>query len=392
MALAAAGVAFEVVPGVTAAFAVPAYAGVPVTQRGLATSVTVVTGRVGDVSAGGVDWEALARAGGTVVVLMGMEHRAEIARRLMAGGRAAEEPVAVVEWGTTAAQRSVRTVLGELGAVELGAPATIVVGPVAGLGLDWFAPGPLAGRRVVVTRAAARAGALLSMLEAAGASVVSVPVVRTAEPEDGGAALAGALERVRGASWIALTSVVAVERVLAGVRDGRALAAVRIACVGPATAEALRARFLEADLVADPATAEGLVAAMPEPPSDGGLVLYPKAAGASSVVGDGLRAKGWEVEEVVAYRTVAVASDEVPAGLLDEAATAEVVTFTSPSTVSAYLALAGDRPVPPVVACIGPVTARAARQAGLEVALQADEHSAEGLVTALVAHVAALRG
>ena len=152
-ALAAAGIAFEIVPGVTAAFAAPAYAGIPVTQRGMATSVTVVTGRVGEVGAGGVDWEALARAGGTLVVLMGMEHRAEIARRLMAGGRSPREPVSVVQWGTTAAQRAVRTVLADLAAAEVGAPATIVVGPVAGLDLAWFVPGPLAGRRVVVTRA-----------------------------------------------------------------------------------------------------------------------------------------------------------------------------------------------------------------------------------------------
>ena len=382
-ALGTAGVAFEVVPGVTAAFAAPAYGGAPVTQRGLATSVTVVTGRVGEASAGGVDWESLARLGGTVVVLMGMEHRADIAGRLMAAGRAPDTPVLVVERGTLPTQRVARATLASLAAVALGPPATIVVGEVAGMSLEWFVPGPLAGRTVVVTRAAGRADALVEMFGSAGAEVVALPVVRTEGPDDGGAALAAAMKGAGRYAWVVFTSATAVERALSALTDVRALSGVGLAAVGPATADALAARGLVADLVGRPATAEGLVQCMSEASPESDLVLYPRAAEASAVVADGLESKGWTVEEVVAYRTVP-ATDVLSCDDLDRAAAADVISFTSPSTVRAYLQAAGQRPVPSVVACIGPVTAEAARRAGLEVHVTADEHSAEGLVQAVV--------
>lgn len=394
LALRRAGVAYEVVPGVTAAFAAAAYAGVPVTHRGLATSVTVVTGRVGGGSTGGVDWEALARAGGTLVVLMGMENRAEIARRLMAGGRAADTPVLVVEQGTTPAQRSARTVLGRLYEVDLGAPATIVVGAVAALELDWFGSGPLAGISVVVTRAAGRATHLAERLEAAGATVVLLPVVRSGDPDDGGDALRRSMGRVGAFDWVVFTSALAVERALGCLSDVRALAGVRLGAVGPATAQALAGWHLSPDIVAHPASAEGLVTAMPAAPPGAGApgagarrVLYPRAAEVADVLAEGLAGKGWDVEEVVAYRTVP-AGEALTTHALDAASAADVVTFTSPSTVRSYLAAAGERRIPPVVACIGPVTARAARDAGLTVTAEADEHNAEGLVRAVADAVA----
>lgn len=387
-ALRAAGVPFEVVPGVTAAFGVPAYAGVPVTHRGLASSVTVVTGRVGEAGTGAVDWEALARARGTLVILMGMEHRQEIAARLVAGGRPSDTHVLVVQDGTTGAQRVERTTLDGLHAVTLGAPATIVVGEVAGLELDWFHAGPLAGTTVVVTRAASRAGRLASLLRDAGARVVCLPVVETAEPDDDGTALRKAVHRMAEFSWVVFTSAVAVERSLSTLDDVRALAGVRIGVVGPATADALAAWHLRPDVVGEPASAEGLVSSMPAPGGERRPVLYPRAAEARPTVTAGLRAKGWEVDDVVAYRTVpATASLRPP--LLDAAAGADVVTFTSPSTVGAYLEVMGGRRVPPLVVCIGPVTADAAREAGLSVAVEADDRRARGLVQAVsdaVAH------
>jgi uroporphyrinogen III methyltransferase / synthase len=390
LSLRRAGVPYEVVPGVTAAFAAPAYAGVPVTHRGLATSVTVVTGRVGDRSTGGVDWEALARAGGTLVVLMGMQNRGEIARRLIEGGQAPDTPVLVVEQGSTSAQRSARSVLGRLGEVDLGAPATIVIGAVAGLELDWFGTGPLAGTTVVVTRPADRAGPLAELFGAAGAAVLALPVVRTDDPEDGGAALRAALARVGEFAWVVFSSATAVERTLACLSDVRALGGVRLGTVGPATARALSAWHLSADAVGHPSTAEGLVAAMPEAPTAAGAsstarwVLYPRAAEGRDVLAKGLTGKGWDVEEVVAYRTTP-ATGSLTADALDAASAADVVTFTSPSTVRAYVAATGERPVPPVVACIGPITAEAARQAGLTVTVEADEHDVEGLVKDVVA-------
>lgn len=385
-ALRDAGVPFEVVPGVTAAFAVPASAGVPVTQRGLAASVTVVTGRVGEDVSEDVNWKALAAVGGTLVILMGMAHRAEIADKLIAGGRRADTPVVVVQQGTTAAQEVARTVLSELHAVELGSPATIVVGSVAGLDLEWFRAGPLGGTSVVVTRAASRSGGLAAALEAAGATVLQLPVVETGDPEDGGAALAAAMRRAADFSWIVFTSANGVERALAALADVRALGGVRLAAVGGATAAALADRRLVADLVAEPATAEGLVAAMAASGAgaSAGRVLYPRAAGARPVLAEGLRAKGWEVEEVLAYRTLSVGT-RLPASVLDAASRADAITFTSPSTVRAYLEAAAGRPVPPLVACIGPVTADAARRAGLDVTVVADEHGVEGLVRAVLA-------
>jgi len=382
-ALLAAGVPYEVVPGVTSAFGVPALAGVPVTHRGLSSSVTVVTGHVGDAPpAGDVAWEALAAAGGTIVILMGMANRAEIARRLQAGGRRPDTPVAVVEWGSTADERSVRTTLAGLSEVELDSPAVIVVGPVARL--DLRSDPPLSGWTVVVTRAEEQAGGLGAAIEAAGARVIAVPTIAFEEPADGGAALAEAAARADGYDWVAFTSANAVSRFVpllgpAGV--GKA----KLAAVGRSTAAALEAAGLSVDLVAAPATAAGLVASFPSAPP-GGRVLFPRAEAARPTLARGLSGRGWTVDDVVAYRTVPVT---VPVGV-EGLASAEAVLFTSPSTVTGYLALRDEDgrplPMPPVVACLGPVTAEAAREAGLEVAVLAAEPSAEGLVAGLATY------
>jgi uroporphyrinogen III methyltransferase / synthase len=399
--LLAAGIAFEVVPGVTSAFAAPAAAGVPVTHRGLSSSVTVVSGHVSDPDApGSVDWTSLARTGGTLVVLMGMAARAEIARRLIEAGRSPDTPVIVVHRGTAPTQQSARATLATLSAVDLGPPCTIVIGPVAALDLRAGGAGPLRGTSVVVTRAASQATALVSALVDAGATVIELPVIAFAGAADGGVALRREAARASSYDWLVFTSANAVDRFVACLRDGRDLGAARLAVVGEATAGALARHRLVADLVADPETAEGLVAAMPAPPSgDGrrGRVLFARAEGARHVVGPGLAAQGWDVTEVDAYRTVAMAtaapgdSDGVGEAELDAASAADVITFTSPSTVTAYAALAGPRPPPPVVACIGPVTAEAARRAGFAVEVVAAEHSVEGLVAALGAHLGSAR-
>jgi uroporphyrinogen III methyltransferase/synthase len=390
-ALTRAGVDWEIVPGVSSATAVPAYAGIPVTHRGLSTSVTVVTGRVGAAASSGVDWEALARIEGTLVVLMGMANRAEISRRLVAGGRPPETPVAVIEWGTTPSQRAVRTTLAGLPEVELGAPGVVVVGAVAALDLDWVSDRPLAGTTVVVTRARSQAGPLTEALGAAGARVVEVPVVETADPEDGGEALQRAAKEVAAYDWVVFTSANAVHRLVPLLRDGRAFGSARLAAVGGATRDALGAYHLVADLVPDAtgaSGAEGLVSAFPDAPT-GGRVLFPRAAGARRTVPEGLAARGWAVDEVTAYRTVP--AQPPVAAVADAAAGADVVTFTSPSTVESYLSLRDDAgrplPVPEVVACIGPTTAEAARRSGLTVAVEADDASVEALASALAAHL-----
>lgn len=389
-ALTRAGVAWEVVPGVSSATAVPAYAGIPVTHRGLSTSVTVVTGQVGAGGTAGVDWEALARLDGTLVVLMGMANRSEIARRLLEAGRPPDTLVAVVERGTTPSQREVRTTLGGLGSVELDSPAVVVIGPVAALDLSWVTARPLDATTVVVTRARAQAGSLTAALEAVGARVVPLPVIESADPDDL-EALDRAAAGVAAYDWVVFTSANAVHRFVARLRDSRSLGEARIAALGGATAHALERYNLVADLVPGPKAspgAEGLVEAFADA-SGTGRVLFPRAAVVGPVLSRGLAARGWSVDEVVAYRTVP--APPPPAALADQAAGADVITFTSLSSVEAYLGLADDRGrplvVPPVVACIGPVTAEAARHAGLEVAIESRTPSPQALATAVAAYL-----
>ena len=378
-ALAEAGVPFEVVPGVSAAVAVPAYAGIPVTHRTLSTSFTVVTGHSRHAVDDDVDWDALARAADTIVVLMGVAHRADIAARLQAGGLPADTPVAAVRWGTRPGQRTVRTTLGELAGAVLEPPVTIVIGKVAGLDLRWFEGRPLFGRKVVVTRARAQASSLVAKLAALGAETIELPTIEIADAADGGEALREAAGRVGSYDWVVFASVNAVDRLFAYLHDARAFGPAGVAAVGPGTVGALAAHGVVADLQPASAVAEALVESFP---SGAGRVLVPQAAAARPVLAEGLRAKGWEVDVVEAYRTVpARPADDA----LAAAAKADAIAFTSSSTVTSWLALAGADALPPVVACIGPVTAATAAEHGVPVTVVAGEHTVEGLVDAVVA-------
>ncbi|MGH9298344.1 MAG: uroporphyrinogen-III C-methyltransferase [Acidimicrobiales bacterium] len=387
LALQAGGIAFEVVPGVSSVNGVLARGGIPVTHRGLATSFCVVTGHGADGSATGgpvpVDWEALARVGGTVVVLMGVAHRGEIAARLISGGRDPSTPVAVVERGTLPEQRTFRTVLGELAAAEIASPATIVIGAVAGLDLSSAVDGPLSGWRVIVTRSREQASTLSAGLRRMGATTVEVPTIEIVEAGDGGSALRRALHSLGDYDWLALTSANAVHRVFHCVRDARHLAGVKVAAVGPGTAEVLLDHGIVADLVPQTALAEEMAKAFGEPGPGQGSVLIPQAAGARDVLSVQLRAKGFRVETVEAYRTVHPAP--APSALA-AVKKAHAVTFASSSTVKGFLASFGKDAVPPVVASIGPITSATARELGLEVAAEAGDSSVAGLIEALVQH------
>ena len=352
-ALAAAGVPFEVVPGISSAVAVPAYGGVPVTHRGLSTSFTVVTGHEDPWAATETDWEAVARVGGTIVVLMGTATRAAIARRLVDGGLAPETPVAAVTWGTRPEQSTVRTTLAGLGDAPVEAPAVIVIGPVAGLDLSWFENRPLFGKRIQVT---SDPGGLAATLGALGADVILTPAIEVVDvPFD--------VPDVASYDWVLFTSASAVERFVPALRDARVFGAARVAAVGPATAAALRAHRVEPDLVPDDAIADALLAALPDAPC---RALFPAAAEVRPTLPDGLRARGWVVDVLTVYET-----GRRPA----QRTNADAITFLSPSAVDAYR----SEPLPPVVVCIGPVTA-----AGLSGAIVADPHTADGVVAALV--------
>lgn len=386
-ALAGAGVPFEVVPGITSAIAVPAYAGIPVTQRHSSTSFTVITGHEDPDKGGELDWEAVARLGGTIVVLMGVGRLPKIVARLRAGGLDPDTPVAAVRWGTRPEQDTVRATLATIGDHPLASPSVIVIGRVAALDLRWFESRPLFGRRVVVTRTRAQASALSARLRAVGADPVEVPVIEVRDPLDGGTGLAAAADRCAagGYDWVVVTSPNGAQRLLAALRDARDLGGTKVAAIGPGTAAALAAGNVVADLVPERFVAEGLLEAFPSPPSGGGRVLLARAREARDALPDGLTAAGWSVDVVEAYRTVPVVPDADERRRL---ADADAITFTSSSTVTSFVAAFGVDAVPPLVACIGPITAATARGLGLTVAVEATEHTIDGLVDALVAVVA----
>jgi uroporphyrinogen III methyltransferase / synthase len=380
--LAAAGIPFEVVPGITSAIAAPAYAGVPVTHRGLSTHVTIVTGHE-DPAKGEpeVDWEVLGRAGGTLVILMGAGRIAQIAKRLIAAGRAPDTPVAAVRSGTRADQHTVRATLATLGDAGVKPPSAIVVGAVAGLDLGWFERRPLFGRSVVVTRAREQASELRVRLEGLGADVVELPAIAIA-------AIDIALPDLSDYDWIVLTSANGVAALFGALDeaglDTRALAGVRVSAIGPGTAAALAGRGVRTDLVPERFVAEALVDAFPPPDRPGARVLVARAEQARDVLPDGLAARGYAVDVLPVYRTVTATPDPAAVERV-RAGNVDAITFTSSSTVTNLLAALDGPPDPqPLVVSIGPVTSETARARGLVVDAEATEHTIDGLVAALV--------
>ena len=379
--LRAAGIPFEVVPGVTAGIAGPAYAGIPVTQRKVSAAVAFVTGHEDPTKPDTMlDWAALAAFPGTLALYMGVKALPRIASALIEHGRPADEPAAVVQRGTLPDQRTVTAPLGELpgvaAAAGIKAPAIIVVGAVSELHdeIAWFEDRPLAGRTVVVTRAKAQASALAGRLRGLGARVIEAPAIRI-EPVD------ATLPDLAGFDLICLTSPNAVERLFDLVRDARALAGARVAVVGPGTAAALRAHGVEPDVVPERFVAEGLLEALAG--VEVRRALIPGAAGARDVLPDGLRARGAEVEVVATYETVAAPLDEDARAA---ALAADDVMFASGSAARHFLAAAGGS-LPddgPRVVSIGPQTSEALREFGVEPHVEAEVHTPDGLVDALL--------
>jgi uroporphyrinogen III methyltransferase / synthase len=396
-ALAAAGVPFEVVPGVTAGVAAAAYAGIPLTHRDDASAVAFVTGHEDPAKDGSaLDWDALARFPGTLVVYMGMRRLTEIVGRLVAAGRDAREPAAAIERGTLSNQRTVTGPLAELpaavAAAQLRPPAIVVSGAVAGRreALAWFERRPLAGRSVVVTRARAQASALADRLRSLGASVVELPAIRL-EPRIEAEEVKAAIANLHAYALVCLTSANGVallfEAMAAQGRDARALAAATVAAIGPGTAAALREHGVIADVVPERYVAEALVEALEAVPVAGKPALIARAAEARDILPEALRARGAEVDVVALYETVAEAPDPEA---IEAALAADYVTFTSSSTVRNFVAaLGGRRPESARVVSIGPITSDAAREAGLEVAAEASRSDIDGLVETVVDDAAA---
>jgi uroporphyrinogen III methyltransferase/synthase len=383
LACAEAGIPFEVVPGVTAGVAAPAYAGVPVTHRELASGVAFVTGHEDpEKPETALDWPALAAFPGTLVFYMGVRALPRIAERLRAGGRDADEPVAVIERGTLPGQRTLLATLGDVAeraaAEEIRAPAVTLVGPVARLGasLDWLGARPLHGRTVAVTRARPQASALAARLRELGAAVVEAPAIRV-EPVD------AELPDLAGYDLVCVTSPNGAHELFARLEaaglDARALAGGTVAAIGPGTARALGEHGIRPDVVPVRSVAEGLVEALAGVEVRRALVARGREG--RDVLPDALRSRRAEVDLLVLYETVA---EPLDAATARAAASADYVTFTSASTVRHFLAAAGTLSGPRI-ASIGPATSTALREAGLEPDLEANPHTPDGLVAALVA-------
>jgi uroporphyrinogen III methyltransferase / synthase len=387
-ACAAAGIPFEVVPGITAGVAAPAYAGIPVTQRELASAVAFVTGHEDPAKPETqIDWPALAAFPGTLVFYMGVRRLDRIAAELVAGGRPPGEPAAIIERGTLPGQRVTRAPLSGLAAAaaaaEVQAPAITLVGPVAALHeeLDWLpAARPLAGVSVAVTRARAQAGTLARRLRALGAHVVEAPAIRI-EPLD------AAVGELGGYDLICFTSPNGVERFFAaaGVTDARALAGSAVAAIGPGTARALQAHGIAADVVPERSVAEALVEALREVPVRRALIA--RALQARDVLESALRERGAEVDVLALYRTVA---EELTPEARAAALGCDYATFTSASGARFFAAAAGGLGGPRLVS-IGPVTSDALRALGHAPDVEAADHTPDGVVAALLADVAGRR-
>ncbi len=397
-ALLDAGVAFEVVPGVTSAVAAPAYAGIPLTHRDYTSTLAFVTGHEDPTKeTSQINWSSLAAGIGTLVFFMGVKNLPHITTRLREHGMAADTPVALVRWGTTNRQRTVTGTLATIVTVarEAGikAPAIIVVGRVVELRqrLRWFEDRPLLGTNVVVTRARAQASDLVARLGDMGANCLEYPTIEVAPLEDK-TRLDQAIDNLARYDWIVFTSVNGVlyffERLFARGFDVRALHHMRTAVIGPVTAERLRDFGLQSDILPESYRAESVVAAFKDEAMAGRRVLLPRAAEARAVLPDELGKMGAEVDEVMIYRARQVTTgarqlvEDLRAGRID------LVTFTSSSTVTNFRALLPDAEADQLmngvrVASIGPVTTETATSLGIRVDITADEYTIPGLCRAI---------
>lgn len=384
--LARAGISFEVVPGVTSAIAVPAYAGIPLTHRDFTSTVALVTGHEDPSKEGSrIAWEHLAHAAGTIVFLMGVGNLERICSELIKEGRPPATPVAVIERGTLAVQRTVTGSLETIGKIAVDAgikpPSIIVVGEVVTLReeLGWFEKRPLFGRGILVTRAREQASRFVELLSEMGARCFEFPTIEIAPPVSW-KELDEAVARLPSYSWIVSTSVNGVrnflERLHAAGKDSRALGGISVAAIGPKTADAWEEAGIRPDLVPDEYVAEAVVSAFERHDLKGKAVLIPRALDARELLPQELERMGARLDVVPAYRTIKPKGDAEKVRGLIEDGLVDMVTFTSSSTVKNFIAIfAEDRGrlarlmSGVAVGCIGPITAKTAEGEGLKVSV-----------------------
>lgn len=391
-----AGLPFEFVPGVTSAIAVAEYAGIPVTHRHVATSFAVVTGHEDPTKGEStINWKGLATAVDTLVFLMGVENIEKISSQLIANGRSADCPAAVIRWGTHPEQRTLITSLGraaaDVQAAGMKPPAIFLVGEVVRLRehLQWFDNKPLFGKTIVVTRAREQASSLTKKLEDRGAKVIEVPAIKIV-PANDYAPLDTAVSHISDYKWLIFTSTNGVEyffkHLLTAGKDTRALAGLKIAAIGSATAEALKARGIVADVVPSAYKAEELAEALSKDIENGDKILIARAEKAREILPETLRKQGAVVDVVTAYKTVADCENKEELIKALESGEVSVITFTSSSTVTNLLNVLGNKKEllqKVALAVIGPVTAATLQKNGFNPVVCADEYTIDGLVQAV---------
>lgn len=394
-----AGIALEVVPGVTSAVAVPAYAGIPLTHRDHTSTVAIITGHEDPTKdASQIQWDKISTGIGTLVFLMGVSNLSHIAEQLIRHGRSPQTPAAVIRWGSTARQE---TVVGTLENIadrvrerKIAPPAITVVGEVVQLRqkLSWFEELPLFGKRIVVTRSREQASEFARRLRRYGAEVLEVPSIQIVPPPSW-EEMDRAVANVEGYQWMIFTSANGVRhffsRLLAGGKDARALKGIRICAIGPPTAEELQRFGISPDLIPGEYRAEGILAAMGGEELAGKRVLLPRAAEAREVLPEELRQRGAQVDVVAAYYTVKPDGQHAHLVELLERQEIHLITFTSSSTVKNFIDLLPSDRVPDIlegvkVACIGPITARTARELGMETQIMPHRYTIPDMVEAIV--------
>lgn len=400
-ALVEAGIAFEVVPGVTSAIAVPAYAGIPVTHRDFTSTLAVITGNEDPTKENpDIAWDKIATGAGTLVFLMGVANLPAIVRRLVENGRSPRTPAALVRWGAGPEQQTLTGTLENIcekaKSAEFKNPAVIIVGDVVSLRdkLNWFEKKPLFGKRVLVTRSREQASALSEAIEEAGGEPLEFPAIRVVEPEDYGP-LDRAISNLKAFDWVIFTSVNGVQAFYRRLRhhrkDVRELYQARLCAIGPKTGEALENYGLLVETVPEKYRAEEIIEALRDRIGAGTKILLPRADIARKVLPVALRQMGADVTEVTAYRTVAGGGDSARVREMLARGEIHLITFTSSSTVHNLVKMLNAPDLQAllknvVVACIGPVTAGTARELGLKVDVVAEEYTIEGLVMSLLGY------
>lgn len=393
------GIPFEIVPGVTAATAVPTYAGIPLTHRDHTASVAFVTGHEDPTKPESkVHWDKISTGIGTLVFFMGMKNLSSIVRNLLSHGRSADTPVALIQWGTRTDQRVVtgtlNDILSKVQAAKLGPPAIIVVGDVVKMRekLNWYESKPLFGKRIVVTRSRDQASVFAEMLIDRGATTIEFPTIDVVPPASW-AELDEAISGIEMYNWIIFTSANAIrffmERLRTLNRDLRLLKGINICVVGPKTAEALESYGLRPDLVPSEFKAEGVLAALGGTDVKNVKFLIPRAKVARELIPDKLREHGAEVTVATAYENVRPEADLERVRRLFMEKKISAVTFTSSSTVHNFVEILGQKEYKKLmhdvlVACIGPVTAKTAEEFGMKADVMPKEYTIPALVNAVV--------